>query len=429
MPVQNPVIRPYPEYYRNQQSNQQLHWFRKRTMLNLFLVAVIVRVLAAVLITAYFGSMFEISRDSHEYHDYGLESMQRIVTGTMEPVHWVDDGWKQLIGLMYYLLTPNILIVSVFNALLSGFAVVLMYKICLAAFHSETVGIAAAYLVALFPSSVYFTSLPLKEAIAMFAILSVIWGVQQIKTDMKFSSLIWVALGLVILVGVRTYLSIVITGCVLLCAVKLPSQNDIKAVLAVGVWGLCLLAATIFIVNSTGIELREYESLQYFDLDRLNEIRQDMTSGGKSRMFAEEQNAGFDDDVFGNASKLGKGLFYFFSSIDITNIRRSRQLAALPEMCFFLVGFFPLIRGLKNSWRTNSDAVFPLIVIGFVLIVVYSSATTNMGALYRWRLQALPVLLAFVCNGVYTGKHGVFRRILMRFCPRYARQERGVTVG
>ena len=138
--MQHPVINPFPEYYRNQQSDKQLHWFRKRTMLNLFLVAVIVRILAAVLITAYFGSMFEISRDSHEYHDYGLESMQRITTGTMELGHWVDDGWKQLIGLMYYLLTPNILIVSVFNAILSGFAVLLMYKICLTAFRSETVG-------------------------------------------------------------------------------------------------------------------------------------------------------------------------------------------------------------------------------------------------------------------------------------------------
>lgn len=397
-------------------------------MLNMFFVAVIVRILTAVLITAYFGSLFEISRDSHEYHDYGLEGRQRIITGTMELHHWIDDGWKQFIGVMYYLLTPNILIISAINAVLSGFAVLLMYKICLHAFHSDTVGIAAAYLVALFPSSVYFTSLPLKEAVAMFAILCVIWGVQQLKTKMEFSSFMWILLGLAILVGVRTYLSIVISGCILLCAVKLPEQNDVKAVFAVGLWGLCLLTATVFVVNSAGLQLREYESLQYFDLERLNEIRQDMTRKGKSKMYAAGQNAGFDDDVLGNASKVGKGLFYFFSSIDITNIRRGRQLAALPEMCFFLVGFIPLVRGVKYAWRMNPDVVFPLIVIGFVLIAVYSSATTNMGALYRWRLQALPILLAFVCNGVYTGRHGVFRRMLMRFCPRFASHERGVSI-
>lgn len=397
-------------------------------MLNMFLVAVIVRVLTAVLITAYFGSLFEISRDSHEYHDYGVEGRQRIITGTMELHHWIDDGWKQFIGVVYYLLTPNILIISTINAILSGLAVLLMYKICLHAFHSETVGIAAAYLVALFPSSVYFTSLPLKEAVAMFAILSVVWGVQQLKTRVSLSPFMWVFLGLTILVGVRTYLSIVITGCVLLCAVKLPKQNDIKAVFAVGIWGLCLLLATVFVVNTTGLQLREYESLQYFDLDRLNEIRQDMTNAGKSRMYTAGQDAGFNDDVIENASKVGKGLFYFFSSIDITNIRRGRQLAALPEMCFFLLGFIPLVRGVKSAWRQNLDAVFPLVVIGFVLVVVYSSATTNMGALYRWRLQALPILLAFVCNGVYTGRHGVFRRMLMRFCPRFARHERGVSI-
>ena len=47
-----------------------------------------------------------------------------------------------------------------------------------------------------------------------------------------------------------------------------------------------------------------------------------------------------------------------------------------------------------------------LILFGLALIVVYSSMTTNMGAMYRWRMQAIPFLIVLMTYGAVLWRKG-----------------------
>lgn len=87
---------------------------------------------------------------------------------------------------------------------------------------------------------------------------------------------------------------------------------------------------------------------------------------------------------------------------------------ALPEVVLVVLLLPSLLRGLKYSWRYHRQAALPLMVFAFGLLAVYGSATTNMGAMYRWRMQAMPFLVMFMVVGVYVRGRGLFYRLASR---------------
>ena len=91
---------------------------------------------------------------------------------------------------------------------------------------------------------------------------------------------------------------------------------------------------------------------------------------------------------------------------------RTRQLFALPEMLLLLYAFPSLIRGVKNTWRKHKDTAFPVLVFAFGVMAVYTTATTNAGAMFRWRMQGLPFFLMVGSYGIYLKQRGGLFRIM-----------------
>ena len=87
---------------------------------------------------------------------------------------------------------------------------------------------------------------------------------------------------------------------------------------------------------------------------------------------------------------------------------------ALPEILVILCLLPSLVRGLRCSWQHARQASLPLAVFAFGLLAVYGSAATNMGAMFRWRMQALPLLLTFMVYGVFVHGRGPIYRALQR---------------
>ena len=107
-------------------------------------------------------------------------------------------------------------------------------------------------------------------------------------------------------------------------------------------------------------------------------------------------------------------LYFFFVTLDFTDIGGARQLMALPEVLLLLFLLPSFVRGLRYSWRHHRQAALPLAVFAFGLLAVYGSATTNMGAMFRWRMQAMPFVLTFMMCGVLVQGRGILYRILAR---------------
>jgi hypothetical protein len=160
-------------------------------------------------------------------------------------------------------------------------------------------------------------------------------------------------------------------------------------------------------VWASGIQLREHEHLKYFDLDYISRVRENMNRG-TGKMFSSREHAGLGKDLAQDALNTGRGLVFFFLSVDITGIRNVRQLAALPEVFFLLCCLPYLLVGTITSWRRFPRRVLPLLLVTVAIIAVYGGAATNMGALYRWRVQAMPLLMLIGAYGAVIHRRGVF---------------------
>ena len=365
-------------------------------------------------------SMNDVSRDAFWFDLECRDIAQTYVDGTVKWSEWIDSGWPQFIGLIYYLIGSSLVYVMLLNAALSGFAAMTLYR--MARYLSDRTDVAAATAIcfALFPSAVYFHTLPLKEALAVLAVLSIAWGMIRVSTLHDRSGWQPIVLGLLALAALRVYLVLVLGSIVLLALSPAGKMGGVKGLITTFIL-LAVVAAAIFIaVNTMDLDVDEHETLKYFDLDRLNYTRANL-SRGDSRMFYSDNKAVFGTSLIQDVVLVTKGIFFFLVGVDMINIRSLRQAAAVPEALLLILCFPSLIVGVITLWRRKPRSAIPVIIIAIALILVYGSTTTNLGAMYRWRLQALPLLFMFVFIGAAERRKGPFYAILKLFRPRTPR--------
>jgi 4-amino-4-deoxy-L-arabinose transferase-like glycosyltransferase len=395
----------------------------------IFLVAFSVRLAAAAALSVLLGGYIELSRDSLKYHIEGQRIAEVIFSSRYNWSMWIDHGWYQLIGLVYYLIGPYLWLITLLNALAAGATASLVYRIGLVTFEDEASSRLAGYLCALFPSLVYYTCLPLKEAVAIFAIVGIIWGILELRVAKKKRGLIWILSGLLIIVGVRVYLAYVLGGCTVLCLTVTRAKGDFAAIVRLAVSGAALLFVVVAIINASGVDLAEHEHFKYFDLNYINHVRSDMNTG-EGKMFSSKEEAELGEDPVSSLYGAIKGIAFFFMSIDVTSIQNERQMAALPEVLLLLLCLPYLFSGIITGWRHMAKKVLPLLLFGAAIVAVYSGTATNMGAMYRWRLQALPMLILLICFGAAVRRRGPLYSIIcrMRAATNYTHEQRPVVV-
>jgi len=110
-----------------------------------------------------------------------------------------------------------------------------------------------------------------------------------------------------------------------------------------------------------------------------------------------------------NAVAFIKGVVYFFITLNPTSIGSVRQLMALPEVLLVLLLIPHLFRGLYWLWLDRRNS-FPLIIFALGVMLMLVSATTNIGALFRWRMQVMPLFVIAMAIGVFWWQRGVFYR-------------------
>jgi hypothetical protein len=385
----------------------------------LFWIAVGARIAIIVALAVLTGTFSNLSRDSVAYDHEGAIKAAQYAAGEIRWSNWVDEGWKEYGGVIYLLFGPQQWLIQLINALLSGVGTVLVYRSSLLAFQDQSVAKATALVWAVFPSVVYYTSLPLKEAPAVFGILCIVLGTLRLIVRAREPKWIWIALGMAIMTSLRVYLVPILSGCVLTCILfsraRLGTSGLVQAGLILG----CVGGMGYVLVRQHELALGDYAAFEYYDVNRVNAVRSSLTRGN-ARMYASRDEAAFSEDWLDNGWKVLKGIAFFLFSVNPTQITRDRQLAALPELAFFLYCLPYLLRGVIHGWRVRPKRILPLILIGAAIIAVYGSATTNAGAMYRWRCQALPFLIMIIVYGAAVGRRGLMFKLIQRFRPRLA---------
>jgi hypothetical protein len=366
----------------------------------LLAVAFLLRLLAVVLLDATDAvTTLTLSKDSGKYHYVGMIIAERMSRGYFDWSSWIDNGWYQFVGLVYWIVGPHPIVVQLVNVTIGSATALVAYRLASEVYRDERIARISGFLVAVLPSFVYYSALLLKDTVAIFSVSLLVLGTVGVRKKLSLVNMTRIMVPLLILLAVRDYLFL---ACTTLTGISLIFSRGRSIPLTVArAAAILLLVGVLGQVLGLGFMGIGYaRSTPYFDLDFINDTRSGMTTYGTGAIFEDGDSAGWGSDLWSNLRNGAAAVYYFFFSLDLRNIGSVRQAMALPEVLAFILLLPTMLNGVRWSWKRYRWASLPLLVFVGGLIVVYGAATTNMGAMYRWRMQVMPLLMVFIAVGL-----------------------------
>ena len=395
----------------NQQKRADLLYLQR-----LLCVALLVRLGAVGLMWATDAiRLLRLSPDSERYHRFGLVIMQEMEAGYFNGPNWIDNGWFQFTGLVYYLFGPHPILIQLLNVGFSCLTIVVVFKLALTVSKSSRVARLSALMVALFPSFIYWSCLMLKDPLAILMMSMLVLGTIRLREHFTPLWLALVILALTVFLGIREYMFFVGIGFIAISFIFFTPYRVPRA----GSWiGLATLAVVPMLYGFGWFGVDYFSNSIYTDIDYINHIRVSMGDHGSGALFQPGAVATWGGaDLFADIYGFLKGIMFFFITLNPTDIGSVRQLMALPEAIVGILLLPYLVRGLQWLWLDRRSA-FPLLVFGFGVMLMLVSATTNMGALFRWRMQVMPLLIIAIVIGIFWLRRGLAYRIACQLTGR-----------
>jgi len=370
----------------------------QRTLVPIFLAAFAVRVAVAILI-AYAAPDGYFALDDQRYSALGQELAR----------HWAGQGsypedihgaigyylWNAAI---FTLVGPVPLATTLLNGALGAGCCVLAWSLA-RSIGGEIAARYAALLTAFFPSLVLWSSLNLKDALAVAAILGCVRATQRLNARFRFGPLAAIALGLAILGELRGYLALAVAAA-LAVGIVVPRLSgrrapiSIAATLALG----CLVMVWVGPIEGLGDEA---------SLESLDHTRRELAFG------ASAYQGDADISTPGTAlSFLPIGLGYFLLAPAPWQVWNTRQLLTLPEMLAWYALLPQVVAGFLAALRRRFGAALPLASFALFGTLSYALVESNLGTAYRHRAQVLVLFLVFGAIGLAERKAAAKRRML-----------------
>jgi 4-amino-4-deoxy-L-arabinose transferase-like glycosyltransferase len=272
------------------------------------------------------------------------------------------------------------------NAAAGGYAVVLAYRIARDLAGRDAARI-AGLLTALCPSLILWSSLNLKDALAILSILLVLRGAQLLAARPRAVPLLVCATGLAILSQLRGYLALVILFATAIAWI-LPRLRGRRAPVTMAALVVCGVLAVAFVGP---IE----ELTEEADLVQVDRARHALAYGGSAYHG--------DANVSTPAAALRflpTGLAYFLLSPAPWQLGNARQLMTLPEMLVWYALLPQVAIGLVVALRSRYARALPVVLFALFATVSYALVESNLGTAYRHRAQVLIPLFIFAAVGI-----------------------------
>lgn len=403
-------------------------WTRRwhRALLSrIFWLTVLVHGVAVIILNISGALDDGISRDSIKYHELGQQIAVRYSLGQIDWLRWIDNGWYEFVGVLYWLGPQKIWFVQSVNVAFAALAATFITRTGLLAYKDWRIGAGAALMVTLFPSFVHFTSLATKDAVGLLAVSLFVWGLVSLRANRPIApAMLAIAAALLIYMTIRMYMVYALTFVGLLSLGPWDRVSR-SAALWYGMIAVAMAGALMAFWGIGFLGLDHEVARSYYDLDYINLTRERLSRGSG----AIEAEA-WGQSLFADISNVGLGLYYFFFSINIFDVENLRQLSALPEMLVFLAAMPVLVRGMWATLVRRRHIALPVLLVGVTVMAIYSSATTNMGALFRWRMQAIPFFILVAVYGASLRPDSLIWSLNSRLCewflPRRIGPQRGV---
>ena len=347
-----------------------------------------------------------LTRDAFLYDEVGAAIAEYYTTNgsTAWPARVrsvVDFGWEHFIGIVYYLFGREPLLIKLVCVFVGAMVPLLHCRTALIVSNDTRVALLVLIISTFFPTQVYYSALMVRDSISAFSVSLLFLGLAQFIRKTTFWWWLNFLIGFLILVSLRSYLASVL-GVVIpmsFLATAVVSQGGRARAMA-GIFVIGVTVAGVMVLAPALVGEVELDT-QFTDLNYINKVRTKMNHGSGA-MYADGSVTQVGSSIVDTAMSFLVGLYFFFFSVNPSNLSSIRQIMALPEVVLVALGTWYGIRGGWVLWKERRDIFLPLLLPTLVMTLGYSAATTNGGPLMRWRMQLLGVYLIAAAVGVVT---------------------------
>jgi len=370
----------------------------RRFLLQLFIMGLLLRVLVGGLIYRFELQGF-FGGDAFTYDAYGYLLARSWQYGSVFAEEWFTagggGGWGMiyLVAAIYTVVGRNMLAVQFFNAVAGAATTPVIFLCAQHIFRNIKVSRTAAYLVALYPSLILWSSQGLKDGPIIFLLALSMLATLKLGEKLSLKYFVILVSALFGILALRFYifymLVAAIGGTFILGTKAFSAQSLVRQFVIVVGMGLAL--TFLGVSQTASVQFDNYANLQAVQHSRATQSRL-ATSG-----------YGEDVDVSttsGALTAIPVGLIYLLFAPFPWQLLNLRQSITLPEMIVWW-GAFPLfILGLWFTIKYRLRQVLPILIFTVMLTLAYALVQGNIGTAYRQRSQLLIFYFIFVAVGL-----------------------------
>ena len=394
----------------------------------LLIIAIIIN-LGAVLFINYFDFQ-PFSGGSGGYNNVHLIATElsnnfKVGNFSFEGVPYYEDGkypyrhYSVIIGLIYTLLIPEMIIGQIFQVWLGMLSILTVYLIVRAIGGSKKWAFLVGLLTSLYPSYLFYGSLLLKDVLV--TLLSLLGLLLTIKLIKKFSwrQFLFFYISIIFLFHFRFYIGYILLFTFIVSWLLLARLETIRKKIVYGLIIIFLLGFTPKIAlnqNYYGLDnLKEYlnsKTITFYQekaylpavttiIDKPDEPDELDNSNLSSLSIGFTSTWARDDTNFKEEPLKAFGSYLKYFSYALlgpfpNQLKINYQFLALVETIpWYILSFF-IIRGFWRSVKLRNVLILPLIIFSFLVILMMTIFINNFGIITRIRIPALISLLCLM---------------------------------
>lgn len=309
-----------------------------------------------------------------------------------------DHLYEYVVGFSYYLSNDSVLVVRIVNVLCGSLVILLTWR-TVRCFADADIALRCGIWACFFPTLVYYSCVPVRDAQSTLAMCLVFLGMTAIASSEKLPARMALPLGILLMCGYRTYVAVslwvllpISWGLTWLITRSSPFTRGRRNLLA------CALAATLVVPYLGGSlsSTRKIEKIS--NITSWNGIREQLNQGNGA-LFDSGSVPTIGESVGQTLLSMSTGLYFFFFSVNPAELSSVRQWMAFPESLIVLYAVPSLCRGLYRVARYHRLEFTSVVFVAAAITLAYSAATTNAGPLMRWRLQVVDVYIVLAAIG------------------------------
>ena len=379
-----------------------------RTIRRLYWWAFLVRVLVGLL--AYTLTLYAdlpIVEDAQFYEEMGHDVAQDWLSGKAVDFDALPEGVQTArllvtaIAAFYFLMggVRALPVLLVAYSAVTALVPVYVYWFTRALDAPDGVARRAGWLVALSPAFVFWSGSLYKEGLTLLFLSVAAYHTLRLQSGWKGRSVSILALCVIALWGVRSYLAILLALAVVLSLLwgRMPRTGQSRGV-PVFVRQAAVMSVFAGVIVSVGLSVRTEQVLLESDEGVL--VNLDVRRAGSAKEaksgYLQEASVATPEEAL---QYFPVGLLYFLTVPFPWQLGAIRQNLIIPENVFWL-GLYPLmVLGIRRALKSNRPGTVFLLLMTAGMCVVYALLAANVGTAYRMRSQVWLLWAPFAAWG------------------------------